>query len=128
MQTFHGLRTAGYKVSDITKAKEWYTQILGVEPYFDEPFYVSFNVGGYELGLQPREQVSDEKGSGVVAYWGVSNVKATYERLLSLGATSLEEPTDVGGDIVVASVKDPWGNAFGIIYNPHFTLGSEARH
>lgn len=128
MQTFLGLRTAGYKVADISKAKEWYTQVLGVAPYFDEPFYVGFNVAGYELGLQPHEQESDNKGSGVVAYWGVSNVKATYDRLLSLGATALEEPTDVGGDIVVASVKDPWGNAFGIIYNPHFNLSNASTH
>jgi lactoylglutathione lyase len=124
MQPFHGLRTTGYKVSDINQAKEWYAQILGIEPYFQEPFYVGFNVGGYELGLQPQERESDTKGSGVVAYWGVDDVKATYQSLLNQGATPLEEPTDVGGDIVVAAVRDPWGNAFGIIYNPHFNLNN----
>jgi lactoylglutathione lyase len=57
-----------------------------------------------------------------VAYWGVADVKAAYDELLALGATSFEEPGDVGGDIVVATVLDPWGNAFGLIYNPHFSL------
>jgi len=121
---FLGLRTAGYKVNDIAKAKEWYSNVLGIEPYFDEPFYVGFNVGGYELGLQPSEDNESVRDSGVVAYWGVEDVQTAYRELLNHGATSLEEPTDVGGDIMIASVRDPWGNAFGIIYNPGFTLGS----
>ena len=50
---FLGLRTVVYKVSDLGRAKAWYTKVLGIEPYFDEPFYVGFNVGGYELGLDP---------------------------------------------------------------------------
>ncbi len=120
-----GLRTAGYKVNDISKAKEWYAGILGMQPYFDEPFYVGFNVAGYELGLQPMEDGEQpSKDTGMVTYWGVDDVRSAYSELLQNGATPLEEPTDVGGDIVVASVRDPWGNPFGIIYNPHFTLGS----
>ncbi len=119
---FKGLRTAGYKVSDITAAKEWYTKVLGVEPYFDQPFYVGFNVAGYELGLQPEEGAGSAKDSGVVAYWGVDDASATYDMLVAAGATSLEKPTDVGDSIVVAAVRDPWGNAFGVICNPHFKL------
>jgi predicted enzyme related to lactoylglutathione lyase len=115
-----GLRTAGYKVTDLAKAKEWYANILGIQPYFDEPFYVGFNVAGYELGLQPAEEGDAPGEPGMVVYWGVEDVQTAYHELLHNGATMLEEPTDVGGDIMVASVKDPWGNAFGVIYNPHF--------
>jgi catechol 2,3-dioxygenase-like lactoylglutathione lyase family enzyme len=50
---FQGLRTAIYHVADIEKAKQWYSTILGIKPYFDEPFYIGFNVAGYELGLHP---------------------------------------------------------------------------
>ena len=122
MQTpFLGLRTAIYKVTDITEATDWYTKVLGTEPYFNEPFYVGFNVAGYELGLQPDEH-SDEKPYSVVTYWGVNDVQETFAVLLAAGATPHEEPTEVGGGIMVATVKDPWGNAFGIIYNPHFKL------
>lgn len=32
-----GLRTAIYKVGDISSAKEWYTKAFETEPYFDEP-------------------------------------------------------------------------------------------
>ena len=118
---YQGLRTVGYKVSDITKGKEWYAKILGVAPYFDEPFYVGFNVAGYELGLQP-DKGDERKTSSVVAYWGVDDVYKTYQELLDNGAIPHGEPMDVGEGIIVASVKDPWGNAFGIIYNPHFKL------
>ena len=118
----HGLRTVGYKVNDIAKAKAWYSKVLGIEPYFDEPFYVGFNVAGYELGLQPEEGPAEQKGANVVAYWGVSDVQAAWDELLANGATPIEQPSDVGGGIVVAAVKDLWGNAFGIIYNPHFAL------
>src|SRR5688500_8666444 len=48
-----GLRTIIYKVPDLARAKAWYGETFGISPYFDEPFYVGFNVGGYELGLDP---------------------------------------------------------------------------
>lgn len=67
---YHGLRTVGYHVTDINAAKEWYAKILGIEPYFDQPFYVGFNVAGYELGLQPRDTATVSKTINVVAYWG----------------------------------------------------------
>lgn len=122
MQTpFLGLRTAIYKVPDIAEATEWYTKVLGMEPYFNEPFYVGFNVNGFELGLQPQEG-EIVKPDSVMAYWGVDDVEATHVMLLSAGASPHEEPTEVGGGIVVAAVKDPWGNVFGIIYNPHFAM------
>jgi len=116
-----GLRTVVYRVSDIRKGKEWYTRILALAPYFDEPFYVGYNIGGYELGLQPDEG-NPAKGEGVVAYWGVQNAEAELQRLIELGATKHEDVQDVGDDIKVATVKDPFGNTFGIIENPNFKL------
>src|ERR1700750_488588 len=92
---FLGLRTVGYKVPDLNKAKEWYTKILGVEPYFDQPFYVGFNVAGYELGLQPTESPV-VYGDNMGVYWGVENVQATFDQLIAAGATAFEQPTDVG--------------------------------
>lgn len=116
-----GLRTAIYQVSDLKIAKRWYADVLGVEPYFDEPFYVGFNVGGFELGLQPDKPASVAV-ENVVAYWGVTDIDAEYERLLKLGSTSHNPIEEVGGDIKVAVVRDPFGNAFGLIYNPHFNI------
>jgi lactoylglutathione lyase len=116
-----GLRTTIYKVNNISKAKEWYALAFETKPYFDEPFYVGFNIGGYELGLQPEEHPLS-KSDAVVSYWGTNDVEADFQRLLDLGATAHEEPQNVGGEIVVATLKDPWDNVIGLIYNPDFKL------
>jgi predicted enzyme related to lactoylglutathione lyase len=118
---FLGLRTAIYHASDLAKAKAWYSKILGIEPYFDQPFYVGFNVGGYELGLDP-DPSSFAGSGGVAVYWGVSDADVALKRLLSLGATEGTNVQDVGEGIRVATVFDPFGNVFGIIENPHFKL------
>lgn len=119
---FHGLRTTIYKVDNLAQAKEWYSKVFDTKPYFDEPFYVGFNIGGYELGLQDGEIKGEVKSANVLTYWGVDDAKATYDMLLENGATPFEEPMDVGDGIIVAAVKDPFGNALGLIYNPHFKL------
>lgn len=116
-----GLRTTIYKVNDIAKAKEWYSKAFQTQPYFDQPFYVGFNIGGYELGIQP-EAHDIEKSDAVVSYWGVENVVETFEFFISLGAIAFEAPQNVGGGIVVATLKDPWDNVIGLIYNPEFSL------
>ncbi len=114
-----GLRTTIYKVGNLQEAKDWYTKAFRQEPYFNESFYVGFNIGGFELGLQPDESQSP-KGEGVIAYWGTADIHSAYQELQKIGASEHEAPYEVGGDIWVASVKDPWGNCLGIIYNPHF--------
>lgn len=119
-----GLRTAIYKVGDINQAKEWYAKAFKTEPYFDEPFYVGFNIGGYELGLQPEEHPTADKTESVAAYWGVDNIEAEYKRLIAIGAAENEKPFNVGGELMTATVKDPFGNVIGLIYNPHFKAGS----
>ena len=113
-----GLRTAIYHAPDIEAGKRWYMQVLGFPPYFDEPFYVGFNVGGFELGLTP-----DDGKSAVGAYWGVKDITAVHARLLELGAAPRTDIQDVGEGIRVADVLDPFGNVFGIIENPHFKPG-----
>jgi catechol 2,3-dioxygenase-like lactoylglutathione lyase family enzyme len=114
-----GLRTAIYPVADLAKAKAWYAKLLGLEPYFDQPFYVGFSVGGFELGLIPDGQPAT---SGPQALWGVADIAVVHARLLVLGAIGLEPVTEVGEGIKVAAVRDPFGNRLGIIQNPHFDL------
>jgi len=120
-QHFLGLRTVIYSAPDISKAKAWYAEVLGIAPYFDQPFYVGFSVSGYELGLDPDAPAGV---SGSIIYWGVEDAEQSYQRLLSLGAVSRTSVTDVGDAIRVATVTDPFGNVFGVIQNPHFHLPS----
>ena len=112
-----GLRTVIYPAPDIKKAKSWYSKVTGEEPYFDEPYYVGFDIGGYELGLQPDRKPGSQ---GSIVYWGVNDINKTWEKLMGLGATPDEEIMHVGGDVYVATVIDPFGNLLGIIQNPNF--------
>jgi catechol 2,3-dioxygenase-like lactoylglutathione lyase family enzyme len=111
-----GLRSLIYPSSDVATAKAWWTDFLGFDPYFDEPFYVGFNVGGYELGLV----ASDADGTGPTTYWAVDDVAGAVTHALSRGAVIREEPSDVGEGIIVASVDNPLGQSVGFIFNPHF--------
>ncbi len=113
---FLGLRTIVYPAPDLADAKEWWTSVLGIEPYFDQPFYVGFNPGGYELGLDPEA----EPASGPVTYWGVSNADAAYAELLNAGAEPRDPITEVGDGIRLGTVVDLVGNLVGVIENPVF--------
>lgn len=118
---FHGLRTLTYYVSDMAAAKTWYSKVLGIEPYFDQPFYAGYNVGGFELGIVPVEQ-GTVLGNNVVTYLGVDDAKSSLQRLVSMGATLHQDIQDVGEDILLGTVLDPFGNIFGVIQNPHFKI------
>lgn len=112
-----GLRTVVYPVKDLASAKAWYEKVLSQKPYFDQPFYVGFSVGGFELGLVPDGTPGT---GGPQPLWGVVNAEAALIDLLRFGAAELEPVTDVGEGIRVAAVKDPFGNRLGIIENPNF--------
>ena len=117
------LMTAIYPVPDLDAAKRWYADAFGVEPYFDQPFYVGFSVAGYELGLVPQEAPLHQPGNrGVLAYWGVANADAAWKRITAAGAKPVDAVKDVGDGIRVGVVADPDGNAIGLIENPHFKL------
>jgi catechol 2,3-dioxygenase-like lactoylglutathione lyase family enzyme len=117
---FLGLRTVIYPAPDLDASKAWFTALLGQEPYFDEPFYVGYEVGGYELGLNPNADVAD----GGVTYWGVPDADAAMSRLLAAGATEHSAVTEVGEGIRVGEVREAGGSVLGIIENPHFNLGA----
>jgi catechol 2,3-dioxygenase-like lactoylglutathione lyase family enzyme len=116
---FQGLRTVIYGVDDLAKAKAWYSTVLAIEPYFDQPFYVGFNVGGFELGLDPNASAGT---AGPVAYWRVDDADAALRRLLELGAREQSPVQDVGDGIRTGSVIDPFGNTLAFIKNPHFSF------
>src|ERR1700691_3355172 len=91
----------------VTEAKEWYSKVFGVQPYFDEPaYYVGYNIGGYELGLTPAPKAAAKRDAAGGAYWGGEEIRAPYKRLLDLGATSVSDVQAVGGGILVADVAD----------------------
>ena len=118
MTTLLGLRTVKYTAPDLTKAKGWWKEIFGITPYFDEPFYVGYNVGGFELGLDPNAAMTGD--GGTLAYWGVADLESELRRVAGLGVRVVESLQEVGEGIKVAAIEDPFGNRIGLIENPHF--------
>jgi catechol 2,3-dioxygenase-like lactoylglutathione lyase family enzyme len=115
---FLGLRTVIYPAANLSASRDWFTNLLGQEPYFDQPFYVGFNVGGYELGLLPDAPAD----RGPVTYWGVAALGPAVEAATAAGAELVDQPQDVGEGIKVAAVREPGGSLLGLIENPNFKL------
>ncbi len=108
------LRTVIYHSSDLQAAKEWYTKITGITPYFDEPFYVGFDINGFELGIDP-DMTDIKEGNHALAYWAVEDMETVVQKMIAAGALLVQEVTNVGGPTRVSIVKDPFGNHVGLI-------------
>jgi predicted enzyme related to lactoylglutathione lyase len=117
-----GLGTVIFRVPDLSRAKAWYSTAFQQQPYFDQPFYVGFNIAGYELGLDPNQSTGQAGPGGSVAYWRVAEIDAAVQHFVRSGATLVSAVQDVGEGIKVATVSDPFGNWIGLIENPHFEL------
>jgi catechol 2,3-dioxygenase-like lactoylglutathione lyase family enzyme len=113
-----GLRTVIYPVADLAAAKLWWSTLLGHEPYFDQPFYIGYDVAGYELGLLPEAS----PGDGALTYWGVESVQDAMDAAIALGAVEHAAASAVGDGIVTGTVLTATGNVVGFIRNPHFRL------
>lgn len=110
------LKTIIYPVKDLDRAKAVFSEVLGVDPYADEPYYVGFRLAGQEVGLDPNGHA---KGmTGPVPYWHVDDIRARLEALVEAGAEVVQDVTDVGGGKLIASVKDPDGNVMGLTQDP----------
>jgi predicted enzyme related to lactoylglutathione lyase len=111
-----GIRTVIYPVKDIAQAKALYGALLGVEPYMDEAYYVGFQVGDQNIGLDPH---GHKQGmTGPLSYYHVNDIRQSLQSLLDAGATVQQEVKDVGGGKLTASVKDADGNIIGILQMP----------
>jgi len=111
---FRKLRTVIYHVDDLDKAKTWYKNIIGIDPYFDESFYVGFDINGCELGLDP-DFTNIDSGNQSIAYWSVNDIEKTVSILMANNATVISPIAGVGEGIKTAVLKDPFGNAVGLI-------------
>ena len=121
------LATVSCYAADLAAAERWYTELLGVEPYYRVPGYVEYRVGESEdeLGLidaryRPGGPAAPTP-AGAVVFWDVDDLPAAVDRLVALGAT-VHEPLREHGDgegFATASVVDPFGNVLGVMSNPH---------
>lgn len=125
-----GFATLTLWAADLPAATRWYTELLGVPPYYTSeavgrgPGYVEFRIGDYqqELGIIDRRFAPpgiSERG-GVVCHWHVDDIEAAHARLLAMGAEPLQPITEHGVGFVTASVVDPFGNVLGVMFNQHY--------
>lgn len=126
-----GIATISFWTDNMEAAKQWYTELLGVTPYFErpgpdgKPAYIEFRLGDYqhELGIIHRNYAPKGAAAGpggAVVYWHVDDVAAALEKVKSLGATEYEPLTLREAGFITASVLDPFGNILGLMYNPHY--------
>ena len=133
-----GLATISLWADDVKAARAWYSELLGISPYFERPdaenpAYIEFRLGDYqhELGIIDRKYAPPGAATGpggVIAYWHVDDVAGTVQKLAAMGATGYEPLTHRGdAGWITASVVDPFGNILGIMNNPHYlqVLGAD---
>ena len=125
-----GLTTVSFWADDVIAARDWYADVLGIEPYFQRPeegppAYIEFRIGADEdeLGLIDRRYAppgTSRDPGGAVIYWQVDDVAAAVARLVEHGATEYQPVVERDAGFVTASVLDPFGNIVGLMYSPHF--------
>lgn len=129
-QTLRGMTTISYYAADMAAAKKWYSELLGMQPYFERPVegtlaYIEFRLGDYQHELGIINSTYAPKGAaagpgGAVVFWHVDDVAAMLEKLATMGAEEYEPLTKRGEGFITASVVDPFGNILGIMYNKHY--------
>ncbi len=108
-----GIKTVLHPVTDLAKAKEVYTALLGSPPQADESYYVGYEAEGQHIGLVPGG--ASQGMTSPVAYWHVSGIEAKLAEVTAAGANVKEPPHDVGGGRLVATFTDPDGNVLGLL-------------
>ncbi|MDQ6850764.1 MAG: glyoxalase [Actinomycetota bacterium] len=102
------IRSLVIPVSDLDAAKAVYTALFGA-PHTDQPYYVGYNVGGFEVGLNPGDMVG-----GPLAFADVEDLDATRATLLAAGATERSAPREVAVEARVCVLADADGNPIGL--------------
>jgi catechol 2,3-dioxygenase-like lactoylglutathione lyase family enzyme len=102
------IRSLVIPVSDLEATKAVYTALLG-SPHTDQPYYVGYNINGFEVALNPAGA-----GGGPVAFADVDDLDATRATLLAAGATERDAPRQVAPDARVCVLADADGNPIGL--------------
>ncbi len=106
-------KTIIYPVHDLAAAKAVFGALLGVEPTTDSEYYVGFEVGDQQVGLDPNGHAHGN--AGPVPYWHITGIGQQIEALVAAGATVRQPATGVGGGRTIAILEDADGNPIGLI-------------
>lgn len=94
---------------------DYYTKLFG-KPGWDESGFTGWQVGSGSITVGPHDQVKGKNKTPGRVMWNIetSDVKGEFQKLVSAGATVVQEPYQVGdgGDMWVATFSDPDENYF----------------
>lgn len=105
-----GIKIILYPVKDINQSKTLFSKFLGVDPYVDQPYYVGFKINDQDIGLVPNNPEG-----GATVFYDVDDIKSSLQTLLDGGAELIQDIKNVGGERLIASVKDKDGNIIGLV-------------
>jgi hypothetical protein len=68
-----GIKTVLHPVTDLARAKEVYTALLGAGPTADSAYYVGYDAAGQHIGLVPG---GPQGMTAPISYWHVADIEA----------------------------------------------------
>lgn len=122
---FLGVATVTYSSNDLIKAKEWYSNLFNIPPYFEVNGYIKFRIGvdSVEFGIVDSKYTGNNSSTstaGAIVYWQVADIDTVSNEIIKTGGSIHQPKTNRGNGFVTASFIDPFGNIIGIMQNPHY--------
>jgi len=110
------VKTILFPTSDIEASKQLFIRLLDTEPFVDEPYYVGFQVGDIQIGIDPT---GEERGmTGATPFFEVPDIIASVDELRASGADLVEDVRSVGGGKQIAMLSDSEGSMIGLSQTP----------
>ena len=102
-------------VGDLSEAKNFYQNVLGMRFLFDAGSMAFFQCGEVRLMIGTADKPAASEGT--ILYFRVSGLESTYTALKRKGVVFVQEPHLVARmkshDLWLAFLKDPSGNTLG---------------
>jgi predicted enzyme related to lactoylglutathione lyase len=102
-------------VPDVPIARKWYAELLGREPYFDDPSYCAFHLANASVGIHRSDPKTRAGVAGQVTYWRVANIQRAISHFGSHGCRLFRGPIFGADQVWVCQLVDPFGNAWGLV-------------
>ncbi len=92
-------------VRDMERARRFYAAAFGAQENATTPRWTSLRIAGVRVGLS----LGGEPGPTGL-HFAVQNLRATIDQVTGAGGAMTMAPTDLGGGVTIAGVRDSEGN------------------
>ncbi len=126
-------------VADLSRAKAFYTGILGWKAIDSNPNIVFFDLGGLMFALYPHDAAAEDMRTAsaeLPPYRGFTlayntrseaEVDEIFAKLSGAGAAILKAPEKVFWGGYSGYFRDPDGHAWEVAFNPFWQIGADGR-